>query len=77
MAARAVFATLTRERERTFVRAGVAADAREAELRHTAREEAVGDSGHHRAPLAVLARELVVVDRLHAVQLVRDQPKEW
>jgi len=55
---------------------GVAADARDAVVEHTAREERVGDLRHDRAPRVILAREALVVDRRQAVQMVRHQSNQ-
>gem|GEM_PF-6685995 len=60
------------EGQQILVRAGVAADAREAVREHAARQKLVGYLSDDGTPRAVLAGEAVVVDRRHAQQrLVR------
>jgi len=75
-ATRAEVSALARERKQVLVRAGIAADAREAVLEHPTGEELVGNLPDDGPPRAVLAREAVVVDHLQAVQVIGHQPKE-
>lgn len=65
-----------RERQQILVRAGVAADAREAVLQHPAGEELVGHLRHNGTPRAVVPRKAAVIDRLQSVQVIRHQAKE-
>ncbi len=69
-AARAAVATLAREGEQVSVRTGCAADAGEAVLEDAAREDLSGHLPDDGTPPAVLAGEALVVDRLHAVQVI-------
>ena len=74
--ARAEVPAFAGEREQVFVRACVAADAREAVLQHTAGEELVGDLRHDGPPRAVLAGEAILIHRLQPMQVIRYQPKQ-
>ena len=66
MAARAEVATLAGERQQILMRTGVAADAREAVLEDTKRQEVVGRLRTDGTARAVLAGEALVVDCLSA-----------
>lgn len=73
--AQAEVPTLARERQKVLVRTGVVADAGKSVLRCPAGEKLVGDSRDHGLPSVILAGEVVIVDRLQSVQMVRHQPK--
>lgn len=76
MVAGAEVPTLAREREQVLVHTGVTPDASEAVREDAAGEELVRGLADDGAPRAVLAREMLVVDGLQPLHVIRHQPEQ-